>query len=137
VPAAEQQGVVENVSVVLRGFRASPLTAGLLLTMIPIALGLVAPLSGGLSDRLGAQPLIVSGMVLAAAAPVGLALVMRTTALLPLLIPPSRLWGGPGPVYGAQQQRHQMTRDIGVLLAARAFMSAARALLSRALVSIR
>jgi MFS family permease len=86
-PQQSSRRVVENVSVVLRSFRASPLTAGLLLTTVPIALGLVAPLSGGLSDRLGPQPLIVSGMVLAAAAPVGLALVVRTTALLPLLIP--------------------------------------------------
>ena len=69
-----------------RGFHTSPLTAGLLLTTIPIALHFVAPLSGRLSDRLGPRPLIVSSMVLAAVALVGLVLVMRTTAMLSLLI---------------------------------------------------
>ena len=81
--------IVENVSVVLpltRGRCASPVTAGLLLTISPLALGRVAPLSGGLSDRLVPRPLIVSGMVLAAVGLEGLALVMRTAALLLLLI---------------------------------------------------
>jgi len=43
----------------------SSLTAGLRLTVIPVALGLVAPLSGALYDRLGARVLTVSGMVAA------------------------------------------------------------------------
>jgi EmrB/QacA subfamily drug resistance transporter len=43
----------------------SSLTTGLRLTVIPAALGLVAPLSGALYDRLGARFLTVSGMVAA------------------------------------------------------------------------
>src|ERR1700733_3263661 len=43
----------------------SSLTAGLRLSVIPAALGLVAPLSGALYDRLGARFLTVSGMVAA------------------------------------------------------------------------
>jgi MFS family permease len=48
-----------------RAYGDSPLTAGLRLTVIPAALGLVAPLSGALYDRLGARFLTVSGMVAA------------------------------------------------------------------------
>jgi len=43
----------------------SPWSAGLRLSVIPVALGLVAPLSGHLYDRLGARLLTVSGMVAA------------------------------------------------------------------------
>jgi EmrB/QacA subfamily drug resistance transporter len=43
----------------------SSFTAGLRLSVIPVALGLVAPLSGALYDRLGAKFLTVSGMVAA------------------------------------------------------------------------
>jgi MFS family permease len=60
--------------------------AGLLLTAIPVALGVVAPLSGALSDCIGARPLTAAGMILAAGALVGLALEARHVTLLPLLI---------------------------------------------------
>jgi EmrB/QacA subfamily drug resistance transporter len=69
-----------------RGRGASPLAAGLLLTVIPVALGVMAPLSGALSDRVGARPLTVAGMLLAAGALVGLALDALHVALLPLLL---------------------------------------------------
>jgi nitrate/nitrite transporter NarK len=46
-----------------RAYGDSSLTAGLRLTVIPAALGLVAPLSGALYDRFGARFLTVSGMV--------------------------------------------------------------------------
>jgi nitrate/nitrite transporter NarK len=46
-----------------RVYGDSPLTAGLRLTAIPVALGLVAPISGALSDRLGARLLTVTGML--------------------------------------------------------------------------
>jgi MFS family permease len=69
-----------------RGRGASPLVAGLLLTVIPVALGVVAPLSGALSDRIGARPLTVAGMLLAAGALVGLALEAHHVTLLPLLL---------------------------------------------------
>jgi EmrB/QacA subfamily drug resistance transporter len=48
-----------------RAYGDSSLTAGLRLTVIPAGLGLVAPLSGALYDRLGARLLTVSGMVAA------------------------------------------------------------------------
>jgi EmrB/QacA subfamily drug resistance transporter len=71
-----------------RAFGDSPWTAGLRLSMIPAALGLVAPLSGALYDRLGARLLTVSGMVAALVGLVALSvaleddrLVLATTAL--------------------------------------------------------
>jgi EmrB/QacA subfamily drug resistance transporter len=45
-----------------RAYGESPWTAGLRLSVIPVALGLVAPLSGALYDRLGARFLTVAGM---------------------------------------------------------------------------
>ncbi|HUY61674.1 MAG TPA: DHA2 family efflux MFS transporter permease subunit [Candidatus Dormibacteraeota bacterium] len=42
--------------------------AGLELTVMPVALGVVAPFAGRLADHLGARPLTVAGMLLAAAA---------------------------------------------------------------------
>ncbi len=69
-----------------RGHGDSPLLAGLLLTAIPVALGVVAPFSGGFSDRIGARPLTVGGMLLAAGALVLLALSVQAAALAPLLL---------------------------------------------------
>jgi len=46
------------------GYGDSPQAAGFRLAAIPIALGLVAPLSGALSDRFGARLLSVGGMCL-------------------------------------------------------------------------
>ncbi|HZS86543.1 MAG TPA: DHA2 family efflux MFS transporter permease subunit [Chloroflexota bacterium] len=56
-----------------RGYGQTPLQAGLLLSAVPLALGLVAPLSGRLSDKIGARPLTVAGMLVAAGALVALA----------------------------------------------------------------
>jgi EmrB/QacA subfamily drug resistance transporter len=52
----------------------SPLQAGGLLTAVPVALAIVAPLSGAWSDRVGARPPTVSGMLLATLALAALAL---------------------------------------------------------------
>ncbi len=49
--------------------------AGLLLTPMPLALGVVAPFAGRLAERVGARPLTVGGMVLTA---VGLGLIAIT-----------------------------------------------------------
>ena len=46
---------------------ASSATAGLELTSLPLALGIVAPFAGKLADRVGARPLTVTGMSLVAA----------------------------------------------------------------------
>lgn len=63
--------------VFVRGFHESPITSGGRLAIIPIALGLVAPLSGGLCDRLGVRMLTAAGMAFCIAGivllPVGLA----------------------------------------------------------------
>ncbi|QJP17351.1 DHA2 family efflux MFS transporter permease subunit [Starkeya sp. ORNL1] len=50
------------------GHGDSPQAAGLRLAVVPVALGLVAPFSGSLSDRLGARALSVAGMTICVAA---------------------------------------------------------------------
>ena len=50
------------------GYGDSPLAAGLRLAVIPVALGIVAPFSGALSDRLGARLLSAAGMAVCVAA---------------------------------------------------------------------
>jgi len=50
-----------------RGQGLSPAQAGLELTVMPLALGIVAPLAGRGVDRFGARPLTVTGMALTAA----------------------------------------------------------------------
>ncbi|MBL8541426.1 MAG: hypothetical protein JNK68_13855 [Betaproteobacteria bacterium] len=59
----------------VRGHHDSPLTAGMRLAVIPVALGLAAPVSGGLAD---AWPRLmpVAGMTLCAAALVALGIAM-------------------------------------------------------------
>ncbi len=54
-----------------RGYADPPFAAGVRLTAIPIALGIVAPFSGAISDRIGARVPTVGGMLL-----VGLSLVV-------------------------------------------------------------
>jgi MFS family permease len=48
----------------IRGFGDSPIAAGLRLAIIPIALGLVAPISGALYERMGARIVTTAGMAL-------------------------------------------------------------------------
>lgn len=48
----------------IRGFGDSPISAGLRLAIIPIALGLVAPISGALYERIGARVITTVGMAL-------------------------------------------------------------------------
>jgi EmrB/QacA subfamily drug resistance transporter len=50
-----------------RGLGQSVGRAGIELTVMPIALGLTAPFAGRMAERLGARPLTVTGMLLAAA----------------------------------------------------------------------
>jgi len=70
-----------------RGYGQTPLEAGLLLTAVPLALGLVAPVSGRLSETMGARPLTVVGMLLVAGALTALALLLTgRDATLPLVI---------------------------------------------------
>jgi len=70
-----------------RGYGHTPLAAGLLLTTVPLALGVVAPLSGRLSETVGARPLTVTGMALVAVALLALAVLLTgQSATLPLVI---------------------------------------------------
>jgi nitrate/nitrite transporter NarK len=52
----------------VHGYGDSPEVAGFRLAVIPVALGVVAPLSGALSDRLGARLLSATGMAACVAA---------------------------------------------------------------------
>ncbi len=60
-----------------RGFGLSTGTAGLVLSVLPAALGLTAPFAGRLADRFGARPLTVTGMLVTAAA-LGAATMLHT-----------------------------------------------------------
>jgi MFS family permease len=48
----------------VRAYRDSTLAAGLRLSIVPVMLGVVAPIAGALYDRLGARLLTVSGMLI-------------------------------------------------------------------------
>jgi EmrB/QacA subfamily drug resistance transporter len=52
----------------VRGYHHSPLAAGLRLAIIPVALGIVAPFSGALHERLGVRTVLLSGMAVCMAA---------------------------------------------------------------------
>jgi EmrB/QacA subfamily drug resistance transporter len=69
-----------------RAYREGPLAAGLRLMVIPVALGLLSPMSGALYDRIGARPLTGTGMALSLCAFVWLILAMTasTANLLPI-----------------------------------------------------
>jgi EmrB/QacA subfamily drug resistance transporter len=62
--------------VFVRGYHESALVAGLRLTVVPVAIGLLAPVSGAAYDHLGARRLTTAGMALSGAAFVMLALTM-------------------------------------------------------------
>jgi EmrB/QacA subfamily drug resistance transporter len=63
----------------VRGYHASPLAAGLRLAIIPVALGIVAPLSGALHERLGTQIVLLSGMGICVAALILLSVMLTGT----------------------------------------------------------
>ena len=72
----------------VRGYHASPLAAGLRLAIIPAALGIVAPLSGALHERLGAQIVLLSGMGICVAALILLSVILTGTpdSLPPVMV---------------------------------------------------
>jgi EmrB/QacA subfamily drug resistance transporter len=77
-----------------RGYGESALTAGLRLTVIPVTLGLVAPVSGALYDRLGPRFLTTSGMLAVLGSMVVLSFAMNGDArLLPLAMAAFALFG--------------------------------------------
>jgi EmrB/QacA subfamily drug resistance transporter len=69
-----------------RAFHEGALAAGLRLTVVPLALGILSPLSGALYDHVGPRPLTVTGMAVTLCAFAWLALAMNTAtrSLLPL-----------------------------------------------------
>ncbi len=70
----------------VRGYEDSPIVAGLKLAIVPISIGIVAPLSGGLTEWIGARILSVAGMALCCAALIALTLVVME--------PTPNLWAG-------------------------------------------
>src|SRR5262249_3455595 len=70
----------------VRGYEDSPVVAGLKLAIIPISIGIVAPIAGGLADWMGARLLSVAGMALCFAALVALTAVVME--------PTPNLWAG-------------------------------------------
>lgn len=109
----------------------SPSVAGLLLSPIPIALGLVAPIAGTLTDRVGSRLPTVLGMALAAAglfvvalAPLApLAVVMAALAVLGLglglFTPPNNsaiMGSAPSHRLGIAGGILNMTRSLGTSL---------------------
>jgi EmrB/QacA subfamily drug resistance transporter len=63
-----------------RGYGEGPLIAGLRLMVVPVALGLLSPLSGVLYDRVGPRPLTGTGMAASLAAFVWLVFATRPAA---------------------------------------------------------
>ena len=63
----------------VRGFHHSPLAAGLRLAIIPVALGIVAPFSGALHERLGVRTVLLSGMAVCVAALILLSMALMGT----------------------------------------------------------
>ena len=74
--------------VFVRVYRDSILVAGLRLSIVPVMLGMVAPIGGALYNRLGARLLTASGMLICAGALTLLFVVMDGAAedLLPVMV---------------------------------------------------
>jgi EmrB/QacA subfamily drug resistance transporter len=64
----------------------SPASTGLLLTPVPIALGIMAPASGALVDRVGPVPPTLAGMLIAAVALAGLAVEPTSSVIVPVAL---------------------------------------------------
>lgn len=63
-----------------RGLSAAD--AGLLLTVLPVALAVAAPIAGRVADRIGSRPVTVTGMVITATGLAAIAVARRPEALL-------------------------------------------------------
>lgn len=61
--------------------KLSTLSSGLILSAYPISMGIVAPLSGWLSDRMTYRPLAIAGMIVTAAAMLLLATLNQTSPI--------------------------------------------------------
>jgi len=74
--------------VFIRVYGDSALVAGLRLTIVPVMLGLMAPFSGALSDKLGPRLLAVAGMAIAAGGLLALYVTAdgKAASLMPVMI---------------------------------------------------
>jgi len=70
----------------IRGYQDSPTIAGLKLAIVPISIGVTAPIAGALADWMGARLLAVVGMALCFAALIALTAVV--------MAPTPNLWAG-------------------------------------------
>jgi EmrB/QacA subfamily drug resistance transporter len=70
----------------VRGYEDSPVAAGLELAIIPISIGVAAPIAGAIADWMGARLLIVAGMVVCF-----IALIALTAVVME---PAPNLWAG-------------------------------------------
>ncbi len=70
----------------VRGYEDSPVVAGLKLAIVPVSIGVAAPIAGTLADWVGARRLSVAGMFLCFAALVALTMVVME--------PAPNLWAG-------------------------------------------
>jgi EmrB/QacA subfamily drug resistance transporter len=78
----------------VRAYQDSTLVAGLRLSIVPVMLGVVAPVGGALYDRLGPRPLTVTGMLICVAALMLLLAVLDgTPGSLPLVMLALALFG--------------------------------------------
>jgi EmrB/QacA subfamily drug resistance transporter len=77
----------------VRGYGEASLTAGLRLAIIPIALGVVAPFSGALSERLGSRALAVAGMAMCMAALILQSAIMAESGRLAFIMAALALFG--------------------------------------------
>jgi EmrB/QacA subfamily drug resistance transporter len=70
----------------VRGYEDSPVVAGLKLAIVPISIGVAAPIAGALADWMGARLLSVAGMVVCS-----IALIALTAVVME---PAPNLWAG-------------------------------------------
>ena len=113
-----------------RALHQSPGRSGLLLGVMPVALGLTAPFAGRLAERLGARPLTVAGMAISAAmmgtlivAHGSLAAIMVELAVLGIglgmFTPPNNaaiMGSAPRPQSGVASGVLNMTRGMGTAM---------------------
>ncbi len=97
----------------IHGLKESPTLAGLHLALIPIALGLVAPISGSIYARVGARTMTTSAMLLCICALVCVVAQPGGSHCLPLRSDgcARALRRGTGHVHRAQQQRDHRCRS--------------------------
>jgi hypothetical protein len=91
----------------VRGFHHSPLAAGLRLAIIPVALGIVAPFSGALHERLGVRTVLLSGMAVCVVALIllSVALTGAGSSVHSVMIALAVFGAGLGMFIAPQQQR--------------------------------